>query len=115
MIDITQEELLVSLCIVILILGALIVWIVRPKNRDKKNERLMEEEKLKAEFKAEIERCKSPYYFMTTYWQIGGKMFKTNMNQRQFDERFAALSGYDYEPMYPMNDESLQGSAAKEL
>lgn len=38
-----------------------------------------------ADMKHEIERCKSPYYFMTHYWSVNGKPFKTRYSQDEFD------------------------------
>lgn len=37
------------------------------------------------EMKAEMERCKSPHYFMTHYWKVNGKLFQTRYSQDEFD------------------------------
>lgn len=41
---------------------------------------------------AEINKCRaSPYYFMTTYWMVGGKPFRTKLSEKEFNEEFFSI------------------------
>ena len=40
----------------------------------------------------EYQKCKkSPYYFMTKYWIVGGKLFTTGLTEQEFNTQFANL------------------------
>ena len=40
----------------------------------------------------EFEKCKeNPYYFMTKYWKVNGKLFTTILSEEEFNNQFKNL------------------------
>lgn len=51
----------------------------------------------KAEILEELAKCQtSPYYFMTHYWKVDGKLFTTLLTEDEFNRQFAEMEEVMY-------------------